>query len=149
MLSDHTRKMIDHFPTRASEWATSLILFGWATLTYLTNGKSMTGAYDAMTNVMDATTWAAMFMILSGIRIMLLIINGALKRSPHLRSAFSFLSCFAWFQITMAFSSTEMLTNDLAAYPVLLALDFYNAYRIAIEARLADEGLKRNGGRTD
>lgn len=68
-----------------------------------------------------------------------------MSRSPHLRSGFSFLCCIAWFQIIMSFLDSGVLTTAFAVYPVLMALDFYNAYRIAIEARIIDESLKDAG----
>lgn len=136
------RKVMIHFPSRASEWATSIILLNWAILIYLSEGEALGRAFGSMTTLAEPITWAIMFSALAVIRICLLIINGKLYRSAHYRAIGSFLSCFAWFQITIAYLGAETITMALAVYPVLLALDFYNAFRTAIEARITDEGLK-------
>ena len=142
------RRVVLHFPSRASEWATSIILLTWSVLIYLSEGEALGRAYSSLTALATPITWAIIFSILSVARICLLIINGKLYRSAHYRAVCSFLSCFAWFQITIAYLGAESISMALAVYPVLLALDFYNAFRTAIEARITDEGLK-DGRRPD
>lgn len=135
MIVETARKAILHFPSRASEWATSIILLNWALLSYYSigNGFAPDGIF----------MWAVAFGILSVVRLIVLYVNGNLRLSPHYRSGLSFLSCFAWFQITLgAVSGPVIYPTDLAAFPVLLALDFYNAYHVAIEARITDESYK-------
>lgn len=138
----NSSKAIPHFPPRISEWTTAAILFNWSILVYATNGEILLPEYI---NMQYPLVWGVAFLILSMLRMAVLYINGRLRRSPHLRSGLSFLSCFAWFQITLAFIGAGALTTALAVYPVLLFLDFYNAYRIAIEARITDEGYRDAG----
>lgn len=132
--------MIYHFPPKASELTTALVLFLWSVIILYIGEDPY--VYAVMNNL---SVWATLFGILSAVRIAVLYINGALRRSPHLRAILSLLSCFAWFQITLAFLATEQITTGLAVYPVLLALDFYNGYRIAVEARITDESYKNAG----
>lgn len=142
-MQSRTKSLIEHFPSRASEWAAAAILFLWSMIVYTTQGSALEGQ---QLNLSNPIMWSAIFMALAGIRITILYINGALRRSPHFRSGLAFLSCFAWFQIVIASVNVEQLTTDLAVYPILLALDFYNAYHIAVEARITDEGFKHGPG---
>lgn len=129
-----------HFPPKASEYATSVILLNWSIIIWFTDGYNH--FYGSMNKPM---VWSFLFGTMSVLRLIVLYINGNLRRSPHLRSAFSFLTCFAWFQITLAFLAADSVTTGLGVYPVLLGLDFYNAYRTAVEARITDEGYKDAG----
>ncbi len=130
-----------HFPPKASEFTTSIILLLWSLIVF-TGGEALSTAYQTISSV---RTWAFLFGVLSVFRIAILCINGNLRRSPHFRSVLSLITCFAWFQITIAFIESETLSTGLAVYPVLLLLDFYNGFRIAVEARITDESYKNAG----
>lgn len=145
MINNRSGQMVVHFAPRASEWTTSVILFLWSAIVLYTEGRAPQAIYAEMFNL---TAWAMIFGVVSAIRMIILYVNGALRRSPHLRSGFSFISCFAWFQITIYFFGAATLTTALAVYPVLLILDFYNAYRIAVEARITDESYNDAGSIT-
>lgn len=136
---------IYHFRPRISEYVTSIILLNWSLIVWLSGGAALGIKNESISNPM---VWAFMFGMLSFVRILILYINGALRRSPHLRSLLSFFTCFAWFQLTVLHFTTDHVTTGAGVYPVLLLLDFYNAYRIAVEARVTDEGYK-NGSGTD
>lgn len=147
MLLNTTRSMAFHFPSRASEWATTFVMFNWGFILYITSGDEgdeVVHPIETMERIFTAESWGIIFMVLSFIRFLVLLINGALRHSPHFRSALAFIACFGWFQINLAFLGTERLSTALAVYPVLLILDFYNAYRIAVEARITDEGIKND-----
>lgn len=137
-----TRQLFYHFPSRASEWAAAFITLNWGLLALNTEGKVIENSAPQLLNFLSPMIWGVIFFLMGAVRLAILIINGALRRSPHLRSASAFVGCFLWFQITMAFLNGVEITTALAVYPVLLAIDFYNAYRIAIEARITDEGFK-------
>jgi hypothetical protein len=122
-----------------SEYVTSVILLNWSVIVWFSKGDALSTQNKSVDN---ALTWAFIFGILSFVRILILYVNGALRRSPHLRSGLSFFTCFAWFQLTVIHFTSDHVTTGAGIYPVLLALDFYNAYRIAIEARITDEGYK-------
>lgn len=140
-----TKQFIYHFPSRASEWAAALITLNWGVLAMNTNGEIIQNSAPQLIHILPVQAWGAIFLIVGALRLAVLIINGALRRSPHFRSASAFIGCFLWFQITMAFLNDSEISTALAVYPVLLAIDFYNAYRIAIEARITDEGYKHAG----
>lgn len=134
-----------HFPTRASEWATSIILLNWGLAIFATKGEILGGNLAKLLNLMSPTKWAILFTSIGLIRLLLLIINGSLKRSSHYRAVFSFISCFIWFQVVYTFAVSDVISTALTVYPVLLVLDFYNAYRTTAEARITDEGYKDVG----
>ena len=67
--------------------------------------------------------------------MLVLLINGAWWRSPHLRALMAFLSCFVWWQM-----SSDLVPNfalGFALLPPILALDAYNAIRAGREAGVA------------
>lgn len=132
-----------HFPPKASEYATTTILLLWCLIMSLSTGQSP--IYAGMGN---QKLWVVVFGGLSVFRLLVLYINGNLRHSPHLRAVLALLTCFAWFQLTLTFLSAEFISTALAVYPVLLALDFYNGYRIAVEARITDESYKNAGTNT-
>ncbi len=53
-------------------------------------------------------------------------------------------SCFFWLQIALSFYAGNPTGQGMAVYPVLLVLDFFNAYRASRDAWVSDEGM-RNG----
>lgn len=144
MVFNRTKQVAYHFPSRASEWFGAIVLLNWGLMIYWSDGAVLHACSD-MLSIMNETSWYAAFIALGTLRIALLIINGTLRRSPHFRSIASFLSCFAWFQITLAFVNSSPVSTALSVYPVLLALDFYNTYRTLVEARILDEGYKNAG----
>lgn len=143
MSGEHRKGFIMHFAPKVSEWVTAIILLNWSVIVIYASEVTPQYLYQDFTNI---KAWATIFGVVSFFRVMILYINGALRRSPHLRSGLAFISCFAWLQISLAFVSLETPTTALAVYPVLFALDFYNAYRIAVEARITDESFNNAAG---
>lgn len=144
MLDHFSRSLRDTFPTRASEWALGLMLFLWAVVLIsnpdvFTNGPS----YRGLEMVATQDTWALLCLVIGGGRLLVLAINGAWRRSPHMRSGAAFLSCFFWYQITIGMMQSGTWATGLAVYPVLLGLDAFNAIRTLGEAGASDNIHKR------
>jgi hypothetical protein len=57
----------------------------------------------------------------------------------------AFVSCFFWLQISVGMIRPDGATTGLAIYPVLLALDIWNAMRAWHDAGQVD-GIKHHGG---
>lgn len=149
MIVAHLRRSLSEtFQARASEWALAIVIFNWALVLFLNEDLFATGAsYTAMDDLLSQPAWAWLCLAIGGGRIAVLAINGAWRRSPHLRALTAFLSCFFWMQATLGFLESGTGSTGLAVYPVLLLLDSYNVIRAMGEAGLADDHYKRAAGR--
>jgi hypothetical protein len=115
------------------------VLFLWAiVLTWHPALFDTAPSYSAMADLFSQNTWAIICLIVGGGRLTVLAINGAWRRSPHMRAASAFLSCFVWYQISIGLLQAETGGTGLAVYPVLLCLDAFNAIRAFGEAGKSD-----------
>lgn len=127
------------FYPRLSEWscAALIILIG---LMLVINPDLMAGsqsqAHALMLMVGRQTYWAQAMLILGGVRICVLIINGAWRRSPHLRAVLAFLSCGPLCLIALSFTPIMGISTAYAWVP--LVTDMINTIRAAGDARSID-----------
>ena len=140
MFADARNHFAEAFFPRRSEWAGAalLCLGGWVLssnpdLMATSSGK----AFDLMKATFTQPTWAQLLMVGGGLRLMVLAINGAWRRSPHLRALASILSGFFWWQIAASFYASFGL--GYAAYVVFLSLEFSNLIVAARDARTVDD----------
>lgn len=149
MIFHHaTQSLRETFPVRASEWALSWMLFNWGIiLTLNPNLFDISPSYNTFASMMSETAWGLVCLAIGGMRIAFLFINGLWRRSPHLRMAGAFISCFFWFQISAGFIYAGTWSTGLAIYPVLLMLDIHNLLRAATDAAIVDKKYseRRNG----
>jgi hypothetical protein len=67
-----------------------------------------------------------------------LLVNGLLRRSPHVRALTSFVSALVWFEISIGFLQSGAPTTGLAIYPWLFLLDTFNTVRAMGDAGKSD-----------
>lgn len=142
------RSLRDTFPGRASEWALGFMIFNWSVVLTLNPDLFAQGrSYRELARWADQDTWAAACLVIGGVRLLVLAVNGAWRRSPHARAAAAFVSCFFWFQITLGLLGAGTGGTGLAVYPVLFLLDVFNAIRAIGEAGRSDRiyGRARHG----
>lgn len=137
------------FYPRLSEWMAATAVFGIG-LVLTFNGDLMatsrTQAYDLMLMIASQRSWAIGMELLGGARLIVLLINGAWRRSPHLRSIMAFLSCFPLCLISLSFAPVFGIALVLCT--VFLVGDMINVMRAAGDARIIDDKMKAqdNGG---
>lgn len=146
MLIAHIRENFrSAFYPRMSEWACALMIFNWGViLRYNETVMSLNPSFDGMLQVAQQSTWSTACIWLGGLRLTVLLINGAWRRSPHLRGITAFLCIFIWFQVVLSVSQT--FGTGMAVYPVILLTELLNVMRSFQDARLVDDAF---GGGTD
>lgn len=124
------------FDARAAEWALAVAMLNLGlAFTYNTTLFTSSSAWDALAAFASQETWALACTTLGGTRLLILMINGAWWRTPHLRALMAFLSCFIWWQL--AHDLVPNFSLGFAIIPPVLVLDAYNAIRAASEAGVA------------
>lgn len=129
---------------RLGEWfcAGMLVGLGWVSIVHpdlMRMAKS--AAYNDMLSWAPQETWAYVFLVGGMLRLTVLLINGAWRRSPHYRATAAFLSCFFWWQITKSFYAVFGYAYILAAG--IMFLDFANMIRAAGDAKLIDHAFEK------
>lgn len=148
ILAHITSSIKDTFPTRASEWALGSILLIWSFLMMIEPNLLGSSRLRSMLLIFDQDTWALVALIVGGGRLLILGVNGAWSRTPHLRAGAAFISCFFWSQLTFSIIQLDQIVTELAIFPVLFMLDMYNVFRASRDAGYSDRihsGAKQHG----
>lgn len=144
ILAHIKRSFRETFPVRAAEWALAIMIFNWGiTLSLNTDLFASQPSYRVLAGTMKQDSWALLCLSVGGIRLIFLLINGAWRRSPHLRAVGAFVSILFWFQISMGFAMAGTWSTAISIYPILLLLDSYNAMRAVGDAAISDKKFKR------
>ena len=147
MFITHVRdSFADAFFPRLSEWFAACMLMALGFMLssnpdLMTTAK--TSVYQLLLMIATQETWSMTMKLFASGRLLILLINGAWRRSPHLRSASAFVTCFFWTQI--ALSSMQTFGYVFTFSAGILLLDFVNSIRAARDARVVD--LKYAEGR--
>ncbi|KAB0682006.1 hypothetical protein [Aureimonas leprariae] len=139
----HIRSSLgETWDVRVSEWACGAMLFLLAFVLHFNPALFRDGpSYSAMASLASQDTWKLAFLFGGGFRLLVLLVNGIIRRSPHLRLLAAFVSCGFWFQIALGLYQSGTFPTGMAIYPVLLGLDFYHLLRCGRAARRVDDYL--------
>jgi hypothetical protein len=139
MPSRMHRSLRETFPIRASEWALATILLNWSIILAANPDLFADRAsYANLARFASQETWALLCLLAGVGRLLVLLINGAWRRTPHLRAIGAFVSCFFWFGITLGFAQNDLWSTGMAVYPVFLLLDGYNIFKAITDAAIID-----------
>lgn len=132
-------KLSGHVPVRFTEWLLAGIMLSWG-ITCLSVPAPVWNepAYSGLRSLGTQTAWGAYSLALGLTRIGALYINGAMRRSPHLRTAGAFLAVLLWLQLTLAMFNGQAQSLSISIYPWLFVGDLFNVYRASQDARLSD-----------
>ena len=136
-----------HFNIRLGEWFASLILVSLAILFFGAPGLFDTspGYFAVMRQFGTEPAWGLGFLLIGGIRIAALWVNGRKRITPYIRMGLAFLACFVWFQIVMSLFVSGVPGLGWAVFPWLMALDMYNVFRSSADARIVYDEKRANG----
>lgn len=144
MLLAHFRtRFADAFFPRLMEWQAAFVLFGGALLLLVNEDLFETSpvGYHLMEKWASQPAWGYFTLTLATGRLVVLIVNGAWRRSPHARAVTAFLSCAVWFPLTASFSAAAGWGMVFAAG--MLLGDLLNIVRTARDARIVDDTYRR------
>lgn len=140
MIFAHIRtRFADAFFPRMMEWQAASVM-SWGGFMLFTNDDLMATSpkgYSLMLEWASQPTWAWFASVLGISRLVVLVINGAWRRSPHARAVTAFLACGMWFPLSMSFSTTAGWGFVLATG--MLCGDALNIIRTARDARTVDD----------
>ena len=135
-------KLVDNIKARLPEWicAGVTLLYGIAlAILPLVPGSRIPPAlsYGPLGESIPLWGWAAFAILLGSGRIVVLVINGRWRRSPHSRYLLAAANIFLWTQIVFGILAGQWSTG-LAVYPLLLVLDLWTTRTTSVEARIRD-----------
>jgi len=134
-----------NYPDRRIEWFLGIVLLLWGCILQLNPDLfEAGGSYGPLADLMPQPVWAALCLGAGAARIAALLINGAYRRTPHLRALTAFIACLFWYYISIGFYQSGAFSTGLAVYPVALWFDSETVLRVAAEAARND---KKNAGR--
>lgn len=119
------------------EWLTTGFLLVWA-YTLLTGDTFEGPSYRELARVAGQEVWGWACALGGTARLVILWINGAWRKSPHLRSAAAFLSCFFWFLLALGFAMAGTHSTGTGMYALILVADAFNSARASREAGYVD-----------
>ncbi len=142
-------KLGSHFPLRVVDWLVACVVLTWGVVCLNVGGETWyLPMYESLRLYASQAAWGWIAIALGSFRVMFLFINGAMRKSPHLRMIGAFLTAFMWLQLSFSMFQSEY--NSIAAtaiYPWLFLADIYNVYRAAQDAKLADYGAGLASGK--
>jgi hypothetical protein len=150
MLLTHISQSFETaFYPRLSEWfaAGVLLMIGWVLLNN-TDLMQTTLPFEVKTSllrIMSQSSWSVAFLFLGFARVVVLMINGAIRKSPWLRAIAASLSCFMWLAMFASFWSVQGIGMVLAGG--YLGMDFVNIIRAMRDARQVDDAYRGRHGR--
>lgn len=142
MMTSFTRHFSDAFFPRLSEYtlAGHLLLLGYILTVNKTLMDNPSISYQLLESLGPQEWWAKVLLVMGTVRFLILVVNGAYRRSPHLRAITAILSCFVWFQVAASFYS--IFGWAFAAYAVAAVSDMMNVMRCMRDARIVDDAFK-------
>ena len=132
-------RLADHFPLRVSDWACAMILTLWGLIGFYVAPTTWDlPIFSGLAHIAPQIIWATAAAFIGSARLIALFINGAVRRTPHVRAVGAFIAVFVWLQISLGLLWSDAIAPSLAVYPVLFIVDIYNVYRASEDARRAD-----------
>ena len=109
VLAHISQNFAKAFFPRRSEWAAAAVLLalGWMLSVHADlMADADSDGYKMMLMIAPQSVWSTVLIMFASARLLVLLINGTWRRSPHARGITAFLSCFFWTQIALSFAPT-------------------------------------------
>lgn len=129
----------NHLEVRMPEWLNAFYLTLWGAYVILHPG--MMGRNVLFSGLLDLApqeVWGLAALIVGGVRVGALWINGRWHITPIIRVVTSFVSVFVWFWICVGLYRSGEPQTGLVIYPGLMIADMLSAFRAASDAYEAE-----------
>lgn len=135
----------EHFKIRITDWLLSAILFSWGlALAVASPAVWALPTFSGLDRIAPQLAWAVAATLVGLVRIVALFVNGAVRRSPHLRMIGAFLSIFVWVQLCLGVTFSDLVGPGIAIFAWLAVADIFNVYRAAADAHASDARAHRH-----
>lgn len=135
-----------HFPLRVTEWLLASIKTTWGVVLLQPTDVFANPIFSALGRIASQDTWGWVSLIFGTMHLVALYVNGARRRSPHLRAACSAIGSFFWFQVTLGLIGSGIISTGWAVYPWLFIASVYNVIRAMLDARASDDRARGDRG---
>lgn len=130
----------EHFYARANEWFMAAMTLGLAVAMMLQPDLfSSNPVFIVLGSWAPQDGWEAGLLGVALMRFGALVINGAWRRTPHLRGLSAFLTMFLWWLLSVSAFQSETSNLGVAIYPLFLFADGFNVFRAMGDAGAADK----------
>lgn len=143
MIVTRIRGVKDSLRFRLAEWMLAGIMLSWGSILLLPYRTFDEPTFSAMSNMAPESVWGFGCMFIGGIRLAVLIRNGAWYLNSEARAVMAFVSCFVWLQITFGLLKSNVVVPGLAIYPIFLITDGFLVFRAMRDARIIREAVKQ------
>lgn len=132
------------FPRR-SEWSSAAVIAALGLVLTFNETLMATSpgrGYLLLLSIAHQPVWAMVLLLFGLARLLVLLINGLWRRSPHLRAGSAFLACLLWTQLVLSFAPTLGFAFTMACG--WLATDMFNVFYAMRDARSVDDHFARS-----
>lgn len=143
ILAHIQTRLADAFFPRLLEWQAAFVMLAGGLLMLVNEDLFLDSyvGYDLMLRWAAQASWGWYALTLGLVRIAVLLVNGAWRKSPHARAVAAFLSCSVWFPLYVSMSAAAGWGVVFAGG--MLIGDLLNIVRTARDARVVDETYRR------
>lgn len=140
-----SEKIFSHFNERLPEWIIALAIGLWG-IPLLLNPELFASSFYfiGLSNLFDQATWGFIALFICILRLTFLTINGAWRKSAHLRALGAIMSVVFWVVVYMSYAVTEFLIPGLALIFAAIIFDFHSIWVAAGDAKKSDIKSKLN-----
>lgn len=140
-------RISDRWRIRRSEWMLSLCTLAIGLVYLYIPGLFQPRWFSPMLAIASQQAWGVGAVSIGGLRIALLLINGAWRASPHLRCIGAQMSCVLWLTLFVTAISADGLVQSVGFWALFFFFDALSAMDAAGDARMADEKARATRAR--
>lgn len=130
-------RVMPHFRLRRTEWIAAIQSVIWG-LVLLAPVDTFAGPAFTFFRFMPEEMWGAIMLVIGGLRLTGLIINGSRRTiTPWMRLASAIVGWGMFTAVSLCFASSGIVSTWIAAWPVAAVIELMNIHDTAHDARQA------------
>lgn len=132
----HVRYNIPHsIDTRLVEWLFAIIILHWGILFLQAPEIFQRPGFEYLAAKFDVRVWAFACLTIGSIRLLVLGINGSMRRMPRFRIFLSICGAYFWIHISLGFYEAQIVSTWITVYPYFILCEFVNIIRASRDGR--------------